>query len=149
MEGSMSSRSKARPNVEDFTTVNRRALLRSLGGSALVTGGGVLFTKSLWAQPTFSAYPFSLGVASGEPAPDGVVIWTKIAPKPLEHGSGMPRRPVEVGWSVATDRAMRQVAQKGTTVAHPELGHAVHVEVAGLEPSRDYYYQFSIGGERS
>jgi len=97
----------------------------------------------------FAAYPFALGVASGDPEPDGFVIWTKIAPKPLERGGGMPKKPVEVEWSVATDERMRQVAQKGNTVAHPELGHAVHVEIGGLQPARDYFYQFTVGGERS
>ena len=56
---------------------------------------------------------------------------------------------MEVEWAVATDERMRQVVQKGTAIAHPELGHAVHVEVGGLEPGRDYFYQFTIGGERS
>jgi alkaline phosphatase D len=90
-----------------------------------------------------------LGVASGEPVPDGFVIWTKVAPKPLERGRGMPNRAVEVEWTVATDERMRQVAQKGTVIAHPELGHAVHVEVSGLQPARDYFYQFAIGTEPS
>src|SRR5215475_10148303 len=61
----------------------------------------------------------------------------------------MPRRPIEVEWAVGSDARMRQVVQKGTAVAHPELGHAVHVEVGGLEPARDYFYQFTIGPERS
>jgi alkaline phosphatase D len=134
---------------DNFSTVDRRALLHRLGATALATSTGGLFALQVWAQPTFSAYPFSLGVASGDPSPDGVVLWTKIAPKPLEHGGGMPMRPVEVGWAVATDAAMRQVVSKESAIAHPELGHSVHVEVSGLEPGRDYYYQFQVGAERS
>ena len=61
----------------------------------------------------------------------------------------MPKKPVEVEWTVATDERMRQVAQKGKAIAYPELGHAVHVEIGGLESARDYYYQFTTGGERS
>lgn len=136
-------------DVDGFATVNRRLLLQSLGASALVTATGGLFARPVWGSPVFTAYPFSLGVASGDPAADGFVIWTKIAPKPLERGGGMPKKPVEVGWSVAADERMRQVVQKGTAVAHPELGHAVHVEVGGLEPARDYFYQFTVGKERS
>ena len=60
----------------------------------------------------------------------------------------MPRKAVEVDWEVATDERMRQVVQKGTAIAAPELGHAVHVEVNGLEPGRDYFYQF-IGGDEA
>jgi alkaline phosphatase D len=77
------------------------------------------------------------------------VIWIKIMPRPLERHSGMPRKAVEVAWSVATDERMQQVVQKGTATSHPELGHTVHVEVGGLEPERDYFYQFTIGGERN
>jgi alkaline phosphatase D len=115
----------------------------------LLTATGGLFQGGVWASPVFTASPFALGVAAGDPAPDGFVIWTKIAPQPLERSGGMPRKAVEVGWSVATDEHLRQVVQHGTTTAHPELGHAVHVEVSGLEPGRDYFYQFTIGGERS
>jgi alkaline phosphatase D len=136
-------------NVDDFATVNRRRLLHGLGASALMMTTGGLFARPVWGSPIFTAYPFSLGVASGDPAPDGFVIWTRIAPKPLERGSGMPKRPVEVGWTIATDQRMRQVVQKGTTIAHPELGHAVHVEIGGLEAQRDYFYQFTVGAERS
>jgi alkaline phosphatase D len=136
-------------NVDDFATVNRRTLIRGAGATALLTTSGGLFASQVWGAPVFAAYPFALGVASGDPAPDGFVIWTKIAPKPLERGGGMPKRPVEVEWAVASDTRMRQIAQKGKTIAHPELGHAVHVEVGGLEPARDYFYRFTIGAERS
>src|SRR5262249_20213340 len=141
--------SSTRLDVDDFVTVNRRMLLRGLGASALVTASAVPFASDVWGAPVFSAYPFSLGVACGDPALDGFVIWTKIAPRPLEYGAGMPKRRVEVEWTVASDERMQQVARKGNVVAHPELGHAVHVEVGGLEPARDYFYQFVIGGERS
>ena len=89
----VSNRFPTRLNVDDFSTVNRRQLLRGLGASALVTAAGGLFARSVWGSPVFAAYPFALGVASGDPAPDGFVIWTKIAPKPLERGGGMPRKP--------------------------------------------------------
>src|SRR5262249_37091894 len=136
-------------NVDDFATVNRRILLRGLGSSALVTTTGGLFTNQVWGAPVFSAYPFRLGVASGDPASDGFVLWTKIAPNPLERGGGMPKRPVEVDWAVATNASMRQVIRKGSSIAHPELGHAVHVGVDGLGTPRDYFYQFTVGVERS
>jgi alkaline phosphatase D len=144
-----SDRFSARLNVDEFCTLNRRAFLRVLGTSALVTTSGALLSRCVWETPLFANYPFPLGVASGEPAPDGFVIWTKIAPKPLERGSGMPKRPVEVEWTVATDERMRHVARKGVAIAHPELGHSVHVEIEGLRPARDYFYQFRIGRELS
>jgi alkaline phosphatase D len=145
----MTIRFPGRLDVDRFATVNRRRLLQGLGAASLVTATGGLFARPVWGSPVFAAYPFSLGVASGDPAPDGFVIWTKIAPNPLERGAGMPKRPVEVEWLIAGDERMRQVVRKGTAIAHPELGHAVHVEVGGLEPARDYFYQFTIGRERS
>jgi alkaline phosphatase D len=140
---------RGRLNVDDFATVNRRAVLRALGVSALLYATGGLFSRSVWSQPVFSGYPFSLGVASGDPSPDGFVIWTKIAPMPLAPRGGMPNRPLEVEWTVASDPQMRKVVQNGKTVAHPEIGHSVHVEVEGLDPSREYFYRFQAGTERS
>jgi alkaline phosphatase D len=92
--------------------------------------------------------PFSLGIASGEPTPDGFVLWTRLAPKPLE-GGGMPHENLKVRWQVAHDEAMTKVAAEGTAVATPELAHSVHVEVGGLEPNRWYFYRFDVAGEAS
>src|SRR5262249_53641394 len=92
--------------------------------------------------------PFTLGVASGEPAPDRVVIWTRLAPSPL-NGGGMPPTPVEVAWTVARDQGFAQVVQRGTSMAVPEDAHSGHVEVQGLEPDRWYWYRFVARGEAS
>jgi len=95
-----------------------------------------------------AGYPFTLGVASGDPAPDGAVLWTRLAPTPLS-GGGMPQRRVPVEWEVASDEAFRRPVQRGTATARPELGHSVHVELEGLEPGREYYYRFRAAGELS
>ncbi len=128
--------------------LSRRDLLR-LGG---ILGAGVLaqpFTaERLWGKPIFTAYPFTLGVASGDPTPDGVVLWTRLAPDPL-NGGGMPTAVVDVDWAIADDASFRSVVQRGTVQARPELGHSVHVEVAGLQPGRDYFYRFRAGDEAS
>src|SRR5690606_1078205 len=91
--------------------------------------------------------PFTLGVASGDPSPDGVVLWTRLAPDPLAddgHG-GMPRRNVEVHWQVATDERFAHVVASGTEIATPYNAHAVHAEPVGLEPGREYFYRFRTG----
>lgn len=124
------------------STVSRRGVL---GVGALLAASPVI----LRAQQLFAAYPFRLGVAAGDPAPDGFVIWTRLAPEPLARHGGMPMAPVEVEWEVARDERMRDTAARGTALARPELAHAVHVEVEGLEPGRPYWYRFSIGRERS
>ncbi|WP_222721489.1 alkaline phosphatase D family protein [Actinomadura sp. HBU206391] len=97
------------------------------------------------------ADPFTLGVASGDPLPDGFVLWTRLAPEPLApdgHG-GMPRRPYTVRFEVAEDEGFARPAARGQAVATPELGHSVHAEVHGLRPGRDYFYRFRVGGELS
>mgnify|MGYP002622613036 CR=1 FL=1 len=103
------------------------------------------------APPAGLADPFTLGVASGDPAPDGFVIWTRLAPRPLaEDGlGGMPYRPVPVHWEVAEDDRFRHVVRRGTHLARPEWGHSVHVELHGLRPGRDYWYRFKAGGHLS
>jgi alkaline phosphatase D len=116
-----------------------------------------LAAASIWSSRAIGAlkqnvklpdHPFQCGVASGDPSPDGFVIWTRLAPKPLE-GGGMPNQAVEVAWQVAEDEAMNRVVAKGTTVANPEWGHSVHVEVQGLKPDRWYWYQFKAAGDTS
>lgn len=138
---------------DDFVTAigtpSRRLLLKGLAASGLLLAGGQAQAQRLWANPVFAADPFSLGIASGDPAADGFVIWTKLAPEPLAEHGGMPMRAVEVAWEVAEDDAIARVVQRGTGLARPELGHAVHVEVAGLQPDRVYFYRFTCGGVRS
>lgn len=92
--------------------------------------------------------PFSLGVASGDPWPDSVVLWTRLAPQPLE-GGGMPPAAVEVRWEIAEDQRFRRVVQRGRQWALPEWGHSVHVEATGLQPARWYWYRFMVGADTS
>ncbi|MEV4755678.1 alkaline phosphatase D family protein [Micromonospora sp. NPDC049559] len=103
------------------------------GSSAGATGGNV------------TDDPFSLGVASGEPLPDAVVIWTRLAPRPYEPLGGMPYRATTVQWQVASDERFRHVVRSGTASAKPEYGYSVHVDVRGLEPGRHYWYRFRVG----
>ncbi|HEX8030862.1 MAG TPA: alkaline phosphatase D family protein [Vicinamibacterales bacterium] len=135
------------PYGQVLSRMSRRQLLNigwKLGAMATLP----ITTRTAWAQPVFRVYPFSLGVASGDPWPDGVVLWTRLAPEPLD-GGGMPMANVEVSWQVATDRTFRTIVKSGTAIARPELGHSVHVEAMGLSPGREYFYRFRCGGETS
>ena len=91
--------------------------------------------------------PFMLGIASGEPWPDGFVIWTRLAVNPVaEDGlGGMPSRNVAVAWEVAEDAGMRRVVARGVEHARIETAHSVHVELRGLRPGREYFYRFRTG----
>lgn len=123
-----------------------------LAGSASFAAAALLSTRASGATTkgmSFSAYPFALGIASGDPLPDGMVLWTRLAPKPLETGGGMPVEPVEVAWEVAEDEKLSRIVQRGTVSARPEWAHAVHVEVSGLQPDRWYWYRFTAGGVTS
>src|SRR5215470_5287842 len=123
----------------------RRRLLRTALASA-ATGAPFLSVRG--APITFSADPFSLGVASGAPREDGVVLWTRLAPKPLD-GGGMPNEVVSVDWLVAEDEAFARVVAHGTAYAEPALAHTVHVEVGWLRPDRVYWYRFRAGNALS
>jgi alkaline phosphatase D len=86
------------------------------------------------------AGPFECGVASADPLPDAVVLWTHVTTDQAE---------VPVGWSVARDPDLTDVVASGTTSARRERDHTVHVEVTGLEPATAYWYRFDAAGETS
>ena len=130
------------------TTFDRRTFVQLTGGVSAAIGLALLPGETARAAPR-GDYPFTLGVASGDPAPDGFVLWTRLAPHPLEYQTGMPNQAVGVDWQVATDEGMTRVVRSGTALAPAELAHSVHVEVAGLEPRREYFYRFRAGGELS
>ncbi|MDK2762060.1 MAG: alkaline phosphatase D family protein [Sphingopyxis sp.] len=123
-------------------TIDRRHLIKAAGSLAILAG----FSRApLFAQP-LGANPFTLGVASGDPWPDGFVIWTRLAPRPFDEHAGMPAARVPVRWEVAEDEACQRVVRSGETLAMPELGHSVHVEVGGLQSHRRYWYRFAVAG---
>ncbi|MGH2557591.1 MAG: PhoD-like phosphatase N-terminal domain-containing protein, partial [Thermomicrobiales bacterium] len=95
-------------------------------------------------NPTFTRDPFSLGVASGDPLPDSVVLWTRLAPDPL-NGGGVDPVAIDVRWELARDEGMTEIVQSGTTTAVPELAHSIHIDANGLEPATEYYYRFMAG----
>jgi alkaline phosphatase D len=99
-----------------------------------------------WTAPPET---FSLGVASGEPMPDGFVIWTRLAPKPLQEDGGMPAQAVRVQWQVSRDARFTKVVQQGEFLTDPAKAHCVHVQLEGLDSAQHYHYRFSAGGQES
>ena len=115
---------------------SRRAFLASL--AAL----GAAAAAPLRAQPVrFAMDPFALGVASGYPTSDGMVLWTRLA--------GVDPVSVPLRWELAADEAMKSVVASGTAIAEPAWAHSAHVEVRGLSPDRWYWYRFSAGDAQS
>ncbi|MEV5301381.1 alkaline phosphatase D family protein [Amycolatopsis methanolica] len=121
------------------------------GAAAVLLGTGAWTAANAYASPVKGTNPFTLGVASGDPAPDGVVLWTRLAPEPFaaDGAGGMPAVPVRVEYEVAQDERFRAVVRRGSAIATPELGHSVHPEISGLAPDHEYFYRFRVGGEIS
>ena len=118
--------------------IDRRMFL--LGGLAVVAAGAVPQARG---RVRWAANPFTLGVGSGDPASDGVVLWTRLAPDPLQGGGVSD--PVEVAWEIGDDSGMRKIVRQGRVTASAAAAHSVHVEVDGLDADRWYWYRFHAG----
>lgn len=95
-------------------------------------------------QPELPGPPFTLGVASGDPLADRVILWTRLAPDPLA-GGGMPEAPFVVAWEVSGDEAFAELVTSGEAIAEPTFAHALHVDATGLQPDSWYFFRFRIG----
>ncbi|CAL9431460.1 alkaline phosphatase D family protein [Streptomyces sp. enrichment culture] len=130
--------------------IGRRRFLTTTGAAAALAFATNLPAPGVAAAAELDAAritddPFTLGVASGDPLPDSVVLWTRLAPVPFEADGGLPAERVTVHWELAHDERFRRVARRGTATAHPEFHHTVHVEAGHLEAGRVYYYRFRAG----
>jgi alkaline phosphatase D len=124
----------------------RRIFLATTGRLSALSAAAALSSASAngAARASGNAYPFSLGVASGSPLADAVVIWTRILHDPL-NAAAMPALAFGVRWEMAEDENFRRIVARGTASAPPELAHSVHVDVTGLQPDRWYWYRFMLG----
>lgn len=117
----------------------RRQILKSLAASACAAA----LPGTSFSQGAGALYPFALGVASGSPGADSVVLWTRLMHVPD------PRSGVLVRWEIAHDEGFSRLVQRGEISALPELAHSAHAEVTGLEPDRQYFYRFLTGSAAS
>lgn len=136
-----------------MSKVNRRMFV--LGGLAAAGAAAVpLQAAARENAPSVLAvvaYPFKLGVASGEPQDDSVVLWTRLAPSPLNsdgHG-GMPNSDVVVEWQVSTNDRFTSLVASGSATATYGDAHSVHIVAGGLSPDSEYYYRFRAQGHIS
>ncbi|MEO9249138.1 alkaline phosphatase D family protein [Citricoccus nitrophenolicus] len=129
-------------------TSRRTLLAAGLGAGLVAAVPGVAVAAPEKARgAALTGDPFTLGVASGDPWPDGFVLWTRLALEPLADDGlgGMPNRPVQVSWEVSEDEGMRKVVKRGVEHARIQSAHSVHVELHGLKPGREYWYRFRTG----
>ena len=116
----------------------RRAFLQQ----AACAAAAATLPRWAWSNPpALQAQPFALGIASGDPAPDSVVLWTRL----LLADPAQAQAAHTVRWELAHDSNFTRIAQKGEATALPALGHSVHVELRGLAPDRWYHYRFMLG----
>lgn len=123
-----------------MSNLTRRTFLK--GTAAFLAVG--MSSSSAITRAKFASDPFKLGVASGSPLPDAVIIWTRLAPDPVA-GGGLDPVPLSVKWEVAADENFKKIVQQGKTTALPEFAHSVHVDVRGLKPAHQYWYRFFAG----
>ncbi|NHA68826.1 alkaline phosphatase D family protein [Phycicoccus flavus] len=137
-----------------MTTTTRTSSRRSVLRAGVVAAAGAASAGLVVAdaRPSAAAVPprsnpFLLGVASGDPTPDGFVLWTRLALDPLAPDGlgGMPTSTYGVVWQVATDERFADVVKAGVATADPAWAHSAHVEVRGLQPGREYFYRFRLG----
>jgi alkaline phosphatase D len=127
-----------RGGAQPERNVDRRRLLQ-----LAAAGATSLWLPRVWSQPTLPANPFALGIASGSPTHDSVVLWTRLIAPGLFQSLG--RDTIKVRWELAHDEQFGRIVQRGESPALYELAHSVHVEVQGLEPDRWYFYRFIAG----
>jgi alkaline phosphatase D len=125
-------------------SVNRRRLLAAL--PAVVTGLATgTFSKVISAKEVmWEDNPFTLGVASGFPSEQSVVLWTKLHPQ-----EQLPNQAIEIVWQVAFDQHFERMVREGTFVTQADENHTAHVEVVGLSSNTQFFYRFISGAHKS
>ncbi|MEZ3178523.1 alkaline phosphatase D family protein [Streptomyces pimonensis] len=131
----------------DSLSPRRRSVVKAAAATAVLAGP---FAAALPARAATAQAPVFLhGVASGDPLPDGVLLWTRVTPVPeATPGSGLGPD-TEVSWTVARDKALTDVVAKGSTLATAASDHTVKADIRGLRPATDYWFRFSAGGADS
>jgi alkaline phosphatase D len=133
--------------VDPRTPVARRAVIAGAGAAATLAATA---TRASAAPTDRSRHPvFAHGVASGDPLPDAVLIWTRVTPTEASRPGSGTGPIVGVHWEVATDRRFRHVVRRGTFTTGPHRDHTVKVDVTGLRPATWYHYRFHLDGATS
>ena len=124
------------------TNLSRRAVIA--GGAGAVVVAGATGRASAATQQVFQH-----GVASGDPLPDAVVLWTRVSPTAASTPGSGTGPSVTVTWEVATDHRFRDVVRRGTTTTGPDRDHTVKVDATQLDADTAYFYRFTCRGQSS
>ncbi|MCX3289539.1 alkaline phosphatase D family protein [Streptomyces sp. NEAU-H22] len=127
-------------------TPRRRTVVKAAAATAVLAGP---LAATLPARAADQAPAFLHGVASGDPLPDGILLWTRVTPVPEAIPGSGAGPDTEVSWVVARDKAFTTVVAKGSTTATAASDHTVKADIRGLQPGTDYWFRFSAGGSDS
>ena len=130
--------------TSDSPSLTRRRFL-ALAAPAAGALAVPRLTGAWAAGTTANDYPFTLGIASGDPRATSVVLWTRLARRPLQPDGGMGDKRVPVQWQIL-DPATSKVIAAGEIEARPASAHTIHAVATGLEPGRWYHYRFRALG---
>ncbi len=124
--------------------IKRRQLLKALA----IATATMSVSNRPWAQVKFESNPFILGVASGSPTANSIVLWSRLIDSGI-FGSRLQNEPIEVKWEIAEDAEFKKIIKVGISMALPELAHSVHAEIDQLPANKWFYYRFLCGGSVS
>lgn len=127
-----------------MANVSRRQLIQLAATSIALVG----LPRVVWGRLSWEHAPFSMGVASGSPTSDSIVLWTRLDPHALE-AAGLSQQAVPVRWQLAQDEKFSDILAQGVIQATPALGHSIHAEVSALQPDHHYFYRFICGSATS
>ncbi|MFC7216668.1 alkaline phosphatase D family protein [Streptomyces polyrhachis] len=123
---------------------HRRSVIKAAAATAALAAVSSPAPAAAAAGPAFLH-----GVASGDPLPDGVLLWTRVTPEPgAVPGSGLGADTV-VTWEVARDAAFAKVVARGSVTARAASDHTVKADVRGLRAATRYWYRFTAGAATS
>lgn len=119
----------------------RRGFIRQLCSGALLGAGTVGMAACSTSTSVTEEVPvsFAHGVASGDPLPDRVILWTRVSPRRQEQ-----QQDIAVRWWIATDPAMQLVVGGGTVTTSIHQDYTVKVDAGGLLAGHAYFYQFAV-----
>ncbi|GAA4926382.1 alkaline phosphatase D family protein [Actinoplanes utahensis] len=111
-----------------------------------LAGAGAVAAATVPGPAAAAEAVFQHGVASGDPLPGGVLLWTRVTPTP-ESAPGSGAGPqADVTWQVSADAGFTTIVAAGVERTGPERDHTVKVDVAGLRPATTYWYRFGHAG---
>lgn len=142
---------KSKEKNDSQLALSRRSFLKTSGatgvGAAVIAGSRAQADEApQLAGPERSLAPFYHGVASGDPEPNRVILWTRVSP---EETTPEAEQEISVAWQVATDPQLSNLVASGVTTTDSSQDYTVKVDAQLPTAATTYYYQFSALDKQS